>query len=73
MKIRKNQIKEKCLSDKYYAAIKYMSHSLHGKDRENFIITVCDLNIYLGCVCALTCEKKSSCRETYMETLKHFF
>lgn len=49
-----------------------MSHSLHGKDRENFIITVCDLNIYLGCVCALTCEK-SSCRETYMETLKHFF
>lgn len=73
MKIRKNQIKEKCLSDKYYAAIKYMSHSLHGKDRENFIITVCDLNIYLGCVCALTCEKNQVVEKHIWKRLNTFF
>lgn len=63
MKIRKNQIRDKCQSDKYYASIKYMAHSLRGKDRENFIITVCDLNIYLGCICALTCEKNATVAE----------
>ena len=40
MKIRKNQIRDKCQSDKYYASIKYMAHSLHGKDRENIIINL---------------------------------
>ena len=73
MKIRKNQIKEKCLSDKYYAAIKYMSHSLHGKDREDFIITVCDLNIYLGCVCALTCEKNKVVEKHIWKCLNSYF
>lgn len=32
LKIRKNQIRDKCQSDKYYASIKYMAHSLRGKD-----------------------------------------
>lgn len=73
MKITKNQIKEKCLSDKYYAAIKYMSHNLHGKDRENFIIMVCDLNIYLGCVCALTCEKNIVVERHIWKCLNTFF
>lgn len=73
MKIRKNQIRDKCQSDKYYASIKYMAHSLRGKDRENFIITVCDLNIYLGCICALTCEKNATVEEYIWKTLNNYF
>lgn len=73
LKIRKNQIRDKCQSDKYYASIKYMAHSLRGKDRENFIITVCDLNIYLGCICALTCEKNATVEEYIWKTLNNYF
>lgn len=73
MKIRKNQIRDKCQSDKYYASIKYMAHSLHGKDRENFIITVCDLNIYLGCICALTCERNVAVERHIWKTLNNYF
>lgn len=73
MKIRKNQIRDKCQSDKYYASIKYMAHSLRGKDRENFIITVCDLNIYLGCICALTCEKNATVEGYIWKTLNNYF
>ena len=36
LKIRKIKLEIKCQSDKYYASIKYMAHSLRGKDRENF-------------------------------------
>ena len=73
MKIKKSQIKEKCLSVKYYDAIKYMSHNLHGKDREKFIITVCDLNIYLGCICASTCERNEVVEEHIWKCLNTFF
>ena len=50
-----------------------MAHSLRGKDRENFIITVCDLNIYLGCICALTCEKNATVEEYIWKTLNNYF
>ena len=73
MKIKKSQIRDKCQSDKYYASIKYMAHSLHGKDREDFIITVCDINIYLGCICALTCEKNIMVEEYIWKILNNYF
>lgn len=57
MKIKNNVLRKKCLSEKYYASIKYMSHSLKGKERRDFIKRVCDINIYLGSQCALTCEQ----------------
>lgn len=50
-----------------------MAHSLCGKDRESFIITVCDLNIYLGCLCALTCEKNATVEEYIWKTLNNYF
>ena len=50
-----------------------MAHSLRGKDRENFIITVCDLNIYLGCICALTCEKNATVEGYIWKTLNNYF
>ena len=50
-----------------------MAHSLRGKDRVNFIITVCDLNIYLGCICALTCEKNATVEEYIWKTLNNYF
>ena len=50
-----------------------MAHSLRGKDKENFIITVCDLNIYLGCICALTCEKNATVEEYIWKTLNNYF
>ena len=46
-------------------SIKYMAHSLR-KDRENFIITVCDL-IFIWGVYVLTCEKTQRLR-IYLET-----
>lgn len=50
-----------------------MAHSLHGKDREGFIITVCDLNIYLGCICALTCERNATIEAYIWKTLNNYF
>ena len=38
-----------------------------------FIITVCDLNIYLGCICALTCEKNATVEEYIWKTLNNYF
>lgn len=60
MKLSKLEFRKKCLSEKYYASIKYMSHTLKGKERTIFIKKVCDINIYLGCLCALTCEQDNS-------------
>lgn len=57
MKIKNSVLRKKCLSEKYYASIKYMSHSLKGEERRYFIKRVCDINIYLGSQCALTCEQ----------------
>lgn len=57
MRFNKNQMKKKCESDKYFSAIKYMAHTLKGKEREQFIKMICDINIYLGSMCAATCEK----------------
>ena len=56
MKINNSVLRKKCLSEKYYASIKYMSHLLKGEERRYFIKRVCDINIYLGSQCALTCE-----------------
>ena len=50
-----------------------MAHSLKGKDREDFIIAVCDLNIYLGCICALTCEKNITVENYIWGILNNYF
>lgn len=73
MKIRKNQIKNKCLSEKYYSSIKYMSHTLKGNERVEFIKTVCDINIYLGCLCATTCEANKEIDNYIWNVLNNYF
>ena len=56
MKMKYTGLKQKCLDEKYYEALKYMSHTLAGKDRTQFIKQICKFNIYLGAICATTCE-----------------
>lgn len=73
MKIKKSMIKKKCESDKYHSAIKYMSHTLKGKEREDFIKMVCDINIYLGCICASTCEKNANVENYIWKRLNRYF
>lgn len=50
-----------------------MAHSLQGKDREDFIITICDINIYLGCLCASTCEKNIVVEKYIWKRLNNYF
>ncbi len=70
---KKSNFRKKCLSEKYYASIKYMSHALKGNERRDFIKRVCDINIYLGCQCAMTCEQDNDIDNYIRKTLDNFF
>lgn len=73
MRIHKSQIRDKCLSEKYYSSIKYMSHSLRGEKREYFIKMICDINIYLGCLCAVSCEENENINRHIWNKLNNYF
>lgn len=73
MKIKTSTIKNKCLAEKYYASIKYMAHALRGEERRDFIKKVCDINIYLGCLCARTCEQDEELDKYINTKIKNYF
>lgn len=73
MKINSSIFKKKCLSEKYYASIKYMSHALKGEERRTFIKKVCDINIYLGCQCARTCEQDNDIDKYIRTKINNYF
>lgn len=73
MKIKMSLIRTKCLSEKYYASIKYMAHTLRGEERREFIKKVCDINIYLGCLCTKTCEQDKQLDEYISKKINHYF
>lgn len=68
-----NSIKKKCQEEKYYEAIKYMAHTLTGNDRYHFIRKVCQYNIYLGAICATTCEYEKKIDGYIRKQLNEFF
>lgn len=65
--------KKKCVSPKYYSTIKYMSHALKGEKRRLFIKKICDINIYLGCLCAITCEQDYLIDKYIHGLIKYYF
>lgn len=73
MRINSSVFRKKCLSEKYYASIKYMSHALKGEERRTFIKKVCDINIYLGCQCARTCEQDIDIEQYIRKRIKNYF
>lgn len=73
MRINSSVFRKKCLSEKYYASIKYMSHALKGDERRNFIKRVCDINIYLGCQCARTCEQDNETEKYIRKKINNYF
>lgn len=73
MRINNSLFRKKCLSEKYYSSIKYMSHALKGKDRRDFIRRVCDINIFLGCQCAITCEPDSVIEKYINKRIHSYF
>ena len=73
MKINNGVFRKKCLSEKYYASIKYMSHALKGKERRDFITRECDINIYLGCQCAVTCEQDRIIEKYINKRINNYF
>ena len=66
-------LRQKCLDEKYYEALKYMSHILTGSDRSYFIKQICRYNIYLGAICATTCEYDETLDHYIKAILNHFF
>lgn len=66
-------LRQKCLDEKYYEALKYMSHTLTGSDRTYFIKQICRYNIYLGAICATTCEYDEMLDHYIKAILNHFF
>lgn len=73
MKLNRNEFRKKCSEEKYYEALKYMSHTLTGKDRLYFIKQICKCNIYLGAICATTCEYDREIDKYIRTTLNEFF
>lgn len=73
MSLKLKTIRNKCQEEKYYEAIKYMAHTLTGNDRYVFIKQVCKYNLYLGAICATTCEYEKKI-DTYIKNqLNDFF
>ena len=73
MSLNLKAIRNKCKEEKYYEAIKYMAHSLNGNERYLFIKQVCKYNLYLGAICATTCEYEKKI-DIYIKTqLNNFF
>ena len=73
MSLKLKAIRNKCKEEKYYEAIKYMAHTLNGNERYMFIKQVCKYNLYLGAICATTCEYEKKI-DAYIKTqLNDFF
>lgn len=73
MRIKKSILRDKCRSEKYYSSVKYMAHSFSGKERVQFVKEVCNINIYLGCLCAMTCEENHNIDKYIRKILNNYF
>lgn len=73
MSLRLKGIRKKCSEEKYYEAIKYMAHTLTDRDRYQFIKQVSQYNIYLGAICATTCEYEKRIDSYIKKRLNEFF
>ncbi len=73
MNLNLKAIRNKCQEEKYYEAIKYMAHTLTGNERYLFIKQVCKYNLYLGAICATTCEYEKKIDAYIKEQLSDFF
>lgn len=73
MKMKFKGLKKKCIDEKYFEAIKYMSHTLTGSVRTSFIKIICQYNIYLGAMCATTCEYDQKLDHYIKTNLNRFF
>lgn len=73
MSLNLKTIRNKCQEEKYYEAIKYMAHTLTDSDRYLFIRQVCKYNLYLGAICATTCEYEKKIDAYIRNQLNDFF
>lgn len=73
MSLKLKGIRNKCLEEKYYEAIKYMAHTLTDNDRYQFIRQICRYNIYLGAICATTCEYEKRIDKYIRRQLNEYF
>ena len=73
MRMNIGKLRQKCSDEKYYEAVKYMAHTLEGNDRYYFIKQVCKCNIYLGTICATTCEYDRRLDKYIRSVLNNFF